>query len=1173
MNKIYSILTIALIMLLSENGLGQNFSILGTGTAVNGTTTSSPVNNFYRRTVCQFVYTAAELNAAGVPAGASMSQIGWYVTQNADQNKPGYTVKMKHVGVTNVAAALGTTGWTTVVNSFTYPTNWGVNSWQMMPFTTNFVWNGVDNIGVEVCWSESAGWSSTGQCRIYSTTSGYRFSQTDQVGSSCGTSPASVSTNKPQARIAWIVAGCSGTPNAGSASISVASGCAGSALTLSATGLTSGSGISYQWQSSPTGTGSWTNISGATNPTFSPSGPATTTFYRLVTTCSNGGATNNTNAISFTPVTCCNYTFVLTDSWGDGWNGATMDVRIGPTVVATLGSTFTNGLSLNVPIQIADGTNYNLFYSNGGSYPSEVGIQIIDPNGAIIYNLPAGAGTVGAQLTTWVGSCTPPVPSPTSITASTASICSGAGTNVTLTANGASGTVYWFVGLCGTSGSFATGTSTVVSPTVTTTYYARNFNGSAWSPNCASITINVNNAPPGLTSSASPTTICSGQQVNLTSSVNSAVTTIHQSENESDFLDFITNDPKWAYNFSSNAGGTSPELWFNFAPSSTGVMWVQFGSLINATGFSNLNFQFKHFLAHFSGAYTLRLQTSPDGLTWTDRWTEVNPTGNIGPATVNVPLPALNNTSFFYRFTFDGNSFDTDGWWIDDVIITGEPPSPSYSWVSSPTGFTSNLQNPVASPSVNTNYTVTATANGCSSSSIVSVTVNPTPTVTATASSTTPCLGQEVTLTGNGAASYSWNNGVTDGQAFVPTATTTFTVTGNSNGCSATAQVIVTLPNISNTLAVNNSTTSCLVNQNSWVHFLDNNGRLIVSVNSNGQNLGTVDATTFIEATPILVEDCNNPSFSTASSVLDRHWVITAQNQPINIVEVRLPYTEVEEQSLVVESSMNPNPLDNVFTTSDIALTKFSGVGYEDNTFTNNCGNGVMYFYNQTGNGAVNSYLSSIANASYVDFDINSFSEFWLHGSLNNSPLPVKLTSFNANCEEAGYTKVTWETESESNSSHFIVERSRDGYAWLPSLPIPAAGTSNETQQYTYTDMSAGGHFEGYYRLRQVDYDGLEEVFDPISIQCDQLYTAYMDVYPNPSKGNFTLRVFTDIDLEDALVMMLNVNGQIVHQQPAVINNGATTLFYEREDLQQGVYFISIIANDLKITPQKIIIH
>lgn len=95
------------------------------------------------------------------------------------------------------------------------------------------------------------------------------------------------------------VTSCSGTPNSGTASISSASGCSGSAITLSSSGFSSGTGISYQWQSAPAAGGPWTNIAGAISSTASVN-PSATTFYRMVTSCSNGGATNTTNVVSYT---------------------------------------------------------------------------------------------------------------------------------------------------------------------------------------------------------------------------------------------------------------------------------------------------------------------------------------------------------------------------------------------------------------------------------------------------------------------------------------------------------------------------------------------------------------------------------------------------------------------------------------------------------------------------------------------------------------------------------------------------------------------------------------------------------------------------------------------------------------------------------------------------------
>jgi len=76
---------------------------------------------------------------------------------------------------------------------------------------------------------------------------------------------------------------------------------------------------------------------------------------------------------------------------------------------------------------------------------------------------------------------------PTSISGTTTI---NSGENTTLTANGAQGTVYWYSGSCG--GTYInTGNTLEVSPSSTTTYYARNYNGN-YSSGCASATVTVN---------------------------------------------------------------------------------------------------------------------------------------------------------------------------------------------------------------------------------------------------------------------------------------------------------------------------------------------------------------------------------------------------------------------------------------------------------------------------------------------------------------------------------------------------------------------------------------------------------------------------------------------------------------------------------------------------------
>ncbi len=125
----------------------------------------------------------------------------------------------------------------------------------------------------------------------------------------------------------------------------------------------------------------------------------------------------------------------------------------------------------------------------------------------------------------------------------------------------------------------------------------------------------------------------------------------------------------------------------------------------------------------------------------------------------------------------------------DDVTLSGSG-TVSYTWDNS---VTDGVE---FSPAVGTIvYTVTGTdANGCMNTDDASVTVNALPAVNAGVDQTV-CAGDDVTLSGSGAVSYTWDNSVTDGVAFTPAVgTVVYTVTGtDANGCMNTDDVSVTV--------------------------------------------------------------------------------------------------------------------------------------------------------------------------------------------------------------------------------------------------------------------------------------------------------------------------------------------------------------------------------------------
>ncbi|MBE0639551.1 MAG: carboxypeptidase regulatory-like domain-containing protein [Bacteroidales bacterium] len=93
---------------------------------------------------------------------------------------------------------------------------------------------------------------------------------------------------------------------------------------------------------------------------------------------------------SFTTKSCieedeCEYTFILLDDFGDGWDGATMQVISGGSVVKVLGTNFTNGDDYTEYHSFCHDTGFEVFFNNGGDYPQEVGLKILDFMGETVF--------------------------------------------------------------------------------------------------------------------------------------------------------------------------------------------------------------------------------------------------------------------------------------------------------------------------------------------------------------------------------------------------------------------------------------------------------------------------------------------------------------------------------------------------------------------------------------------------------------------------------------------------------------------------------------------------------------------------------------------------------------------------------------------------------------------
>lgn len=96
------------------------------------------------------------------------------------------------------------------------------------------------------------------------------------------------------------------------------------------------------------------------------------------------------------------------------------------------------------------------------------------------------------------------------------------------------------------------------------------------------------------------------------------------------------------------------------------------------------------------------------------------------------------------------------------------------------------------------------------------------------------------------------------------------------------------------------------------------------------------------------------------------------------------------------------------------------------------------------------------------------------------APLPISLAYFKGRII-GNIVDLTWETNSEKNNSHFVVESTLDGDSWSEVGSV--AGQGNSIYPNKYSLRVKQEEEIKYYRLKQVDFDKNEFVYKVISIR------------------------------------------------------------------------------------------
>ncbi|NDH77585.1 MAG: T9SS C-terminal target domain-containing protein [Flavobacteriia bacterium] len=259
-------------------------------------------------------------------------------------------------------------------------------------------------------------------------------------------------------------------------------------------GFTQGTGTQVQVTGSP----AW--LTGLTS--------NTTYDVYVLQMCSDSTISPGYGPVSFKTLACslsqmCTFDIELTDTWGDGWNGAEVEIlNSNGGVEYTLGANFTTGTSYTETISLCTGGSFTIVVSDDGSYPSEIGLNVISGGTTIDSYSATSATTVGTQMASFSANCNALCPTPSNLTYN-------AGKNdasFTFDKNGGTGTYEYQWGPTG----FLQATGTGFTPGIDSTT-SNNFTitGLA-SSSCYDVIIIQNCGANGVSDTLGPVAFCTG---------------------------------------------------------------------------------------------------------------------------------------------------------------------------------------------------------------------------------------------------------------------------------------------------------------------------------------------------------------------------------------------------------------------------------------------------------------------------------------------------------------------------------------------------------------------------------------------------------------------------------------------------------------------------------------
>jgi hypothetical protein len=336
---------------------------------------------------------------------------------------------------------------------------------------------------------------------------------------------------------------------------------------------------------------------------------------------------------------------------------------------------------------------------------------------------------------------------------------------------------------------------------------------------------------------------------------------------------------------------------------------------------------------------------------------------------------------------------------------------------------------------------------------------------------------------------------------------------------------------------------------NSWIDFTSG-GKLVASIQPNGQNLGNTDVQAYINSGAVRID--SNQYYH------DRNITIKpANNNLTDSATVRFYFLDSESEQLI--NATGCSSCTKPASAYELGIAKYNDINdaFENGTITDNA-EGLWTFI---------PYYQAIKvpfdKGYYAEYKVKNFSEFWLKKEAFNRTTnpPLQLDTFKVSKQANNDVLVEWSTLTEGNVNRFEIElaKGNTNYQLNNFIKIgEVAGRQNVTQPqaYNFTDIEPNKTGARYYRLKIIYRDGSFSYSIIKSVIFSEEFQPQL--YPNPSNGIFNF-VFQQNEGDVVNIKIYNMGGQLVQQSNTVATGFVQKIII---DIQQsrfatGLYMIT----------------